>query len=54
VVRDAIREGDRPDEDRVVAYAVDNGVPAEAARDLLEKLTRRGEVSESRGRYRLL
>jgi hypothetical protein len=54
VVRDAIREGDRPDEDTVVAYAVDNGVPAEAARDLLETLTRRGEVSESRGRYRLL
>ena len=54
VVTDALREQDRPTEDEVVAYATDHGVPAEAARDLLEKLTRRGEASESRGRYRLL
>jgi hypothetical protein len=54
IVRDAIRERDRPDEDAIVDYAVDNGVPAEAARDLLAKLTRRGDVSESRGRYRLV
>jgi hypothetical protein len=54
VVKDAIREGDRPAEEAVVAYAVEHGVPAEAARDLLAKLTRRGDVSESRGRYRLL
>jgi hypothetical protein len=54
VVRAAVREQDRPDEESVVAYAIDRGVPAEAARDLLERLTRRGEVSESRGRYRLL
>ena len=49
-----MREQDRPDEESVVDYATDRGVPAEAARDLLERLTRRGEVSESRGRYRLL
>lgn len=54
VVRDAIREGDRPTEDEVAAYAEERGVPDEAARDVLDKLTRRGEVSESRGRYRLL
>jgi DNA-directed RNA polymerase subunit RPC12/RpoP len=54
VIRDAIREGDRPAEEEVVAYATDHGVPADAARDLLDTLTRRGEVSESRGRYRLL
>ncbi|WP_372911114.1 DUF5817 domain-containing protein [Salinigranum sp.] len=54
IVRDAIRQGERPDEDAVVDYAAEHGVPADAARDLLEKLTRRGEVSESRGRYRLL
>jgi DNA-directed RNA polymerase subunit RPC12/RpoP len=54
VVRDAIREGDRPTESEVVDYATDHGVPADAARDLLETLTRRGEASESRGRYRLL
>jgi hypothetical protein len=38
----------------VAAYAAERGVPDAAARDLLEKLSRRGEVSESRGRYRLL
>jgi DNA-directed RNA polymerase subunit M/transcription elongation factor TFIIS len=54
VVTDALREQDRPTEDEIVAYATDHGVPAEAARDLLEKLTQRGEASESRGRYRLL
>ena len=54
IVRDALGERDRPTEDEVIAYAEERGVPAEAASDLLEKLTRRGEVSESRGRYRLL
>jgi DNA-directed RNA polymerase subunit RPC12/RpoP len=54
VVRAAVREQDRPDEDAVVDYATARGVPAAAARDLLARLTRRGEVSESRGRYRLL
>lgn len=54
IVRDAVREGDRPTEEAVVGYATERGVPAEAARDLLAKLVRRGEVSESRGRYRLL
>ena len=54
VVREAIRATDRPTEDEVAAYAAERGVPDAAARDLLEKLTRRGEVSESRGRYRLL
>jgi hypothetical protein len=54
VVRDALRESDRPTEAAVVEYATENGVPAEAARQTLEKLTRAGEVSESGGRYRLL
>lgn len=54
IVVDALREQDRPAEDEIVAYATDHGVPADAVRDLLKKLTRRGEVSESRGRYRLL
>lgn len=54
VVLDAVRGGDRPTGDEIVDYATDRGVPAEAARALLEKLTRRGEVSESRGRYRPL
>lgn len=54
IVTDALRDQNRPTEDEVVEYATAHGVPAEAARDLLDKLTRRGEASESRGRYRLL
>jgi hypothetical protein len=54
IVEDAIREQDRPSEADVVDYAVDRGVPADAARSLLDAFTRRGDVSESRGRYRLL
>lgn len=54
IVRDAVEAADEPTEEGIVAYATEQGVPAEAARDLLEKLRRRGEVSESRGRYRLL
>jgi DNA replicative helicase MCM subunit Mcm2 (Cdc46/Mcm family) len=50
----ALRELDRPTEDEVVAFAEERGVPADYVRDALEKLARRGEVSESRGRYRLL
>jgi len=53
VVRDAVREGNATEE-AVVAYATDHGVPAEAARDILDRLTRRGEATESRGEYRLL
>jgi predicted nucleic acid-binding Zn-ribbon protein len=54
IVRAAVAEQERPSADEIVAYATDRGVPADAARDLLAKLTRRGDVSESRGRYRLL
>ena len=54
VVRDAISEQDRPTEEEVVDYATEHGVPADAARSLLEAFTRRGDASESGGRYRLL
>jgi predicted nucleic acid-binding Zn-ribbon protein len=54
VVRDALRECDAPTADDVAAYADERGVPGENARELLTKLTRRGEASESRGTYRLL
>jgi len=54
VVREALRTLESPTADDVADYAAERGVPAEAARDLLEKLTRRGEASESRGTYRLL
>ncbi len=54
IVEAGVRAGDRPTEDEVVAYAEERGVPPDAARRLLEKLARRGAVSESGGRYRLL
>ncbi|ELZ94021.1 hypothetical protein C440_10388 [Haloferax mucosum ATCC BAA-1512] len=54
IVREVIRDSDRPTEDEIVAAAGERGVPEERARDLLDKLRRRGEVSESRGRHRLL
>jgi hypothetical protein len=54
IVRDALRELDAPDEDDVVAYATDHGIPADAAADLLDRLVRRGEATESGGAYRLL
>ncbi|WP_276298988.1 DUF5817 domain-containing protein [Halorussus lipolyticus] len=50
----ALRELDRPTENEVVSFADERGVPADYVRDALAKLVRRGEVSESRGRYRLL
>jgi DNA-directed RNA polymerase subunit RPC12/RpoP len=53
-VLSALRSLDRPSEDEVVAYAEERGVPGDYVRDALPKLVRRGEVSESRGRYRLL
>ena len=51
---DAASGEDRPTEAEIVDYASQRGVPAEKASDLLEKLSRRGEASESGGRYRLL
>lgn len=54
VVREALQEQDAPTERDVVTYAEARGVPAEAARDLLEKLRRTGEVAESGGTLRLL
>ncbi|QCC46768.1 DUF5817 domain-containing protein [Halobellus limi] len=54
VVREALREGDAPTADDVASYAADRGVPAEKAREILTKLSRRGEVTESGGTYRLL
>jgi DNA-directed RNA polymerase subunit RPC12/RpoP len=53
-VTNALRELDEPAEDDIVAYAEERGVPASYTRKALEKLVRAGEVSESRGQYRLL
>ncbi|MFC6989361.1 DUF5817 domain-containing protein [Haloplanus sp. GCM10025708] len=54
LVRAALSEGGARTESEIVAYATERGVPAEAARDVLERLTRRGELTESGGEYRLL
>lgn len=54
VVLDGVDAADEATAEAVVDYATDHGVPAEATRDLLEKLTRRGDLTESRGVYRRL
>lgn len=57
IVREAVRgagESNRPTEDDILAYATEQGVDREKADELLQKLCRRGEASESGGRYRLL
>ncbi|MFC4408251.1 DUF5817 family protein [Haloarchaeobius iranensis] len=53
-VENALRDLDAPTEEEVVAYADERGVPAGYVERALAKLVRRGEVSESRGQYRLL
>ena len=52
IVREAVATLDEPTEDEVVAYATDRDVPADAARDLLSRLVRRGEAVENGGVYR--
>ncbi|WP_255193383.1 DUF5817 domain-containing protein [Natronobeatus ordinarius] len=54
IVEEALSTLDRPTEAEVIEYAGERGVPREYVESALEKLTRRGAVSESRGRYRLL
>lgn len=54
IVRDGIRERDAATVEAAVAYAVDRGVPEEAARELLDRLRRRGDVIEREGKLRLL
>ncbi|MEY7851947.1 DUF5817 domain-containing protein [Natrarchaeobius sp. A-rgal3] len=54
IVERAIEDLERPTEDEIVAYADERGVSSSYVRNALEKLVRRGAVSESRGRYRPL
>ncbi|MDS0473598.1 DUF5817 domain-containing protein [Natrinema sp. 1APR25-10V2] len=54
IVKGALEALEDPTEDEIVDYAGERGVSAEYVRDALEKLTRRGVASESRGQYRLL
>jgi len=50
----ALRESEEPTAEDIVAYATERGVPESYVRDALEKLQRRGEVTESGGTYRRL
>lgn len=50
----ALRDLDRPTEAEVIDRAGEAGVPADYVREVIEKLRRRGEVTETDGRYRLL
>ncbi|MWV38361.1 DUF5817 domain-containing protein [Natrialba sp. INN-245] len=54
IVERALEDLERPTEDEIVAYADERGVSASYVRNALEKLLRRGAVSESGGRYRTL
>lgn len=54
LIQEAVEEADDPTEEGIVAYAEERGVPPTATRDLLERLRRRGEVTENGGKYRLL
>ena len=54
IVREALRELDDPTAADIVAYATERGVSAEYTERALDKLARAGEVTESRGTYRLL
>lgn len=54
IVEAALADLETPTEDEVIAYAEERGVEAAYVRTALEKLVRRGDVSESRGTYRLL
>ena len=51
-VQQALRELDAPDEEAVVDYAREHGVPPDYTKKALQKLVRAGEITENRGRYR--
>jgi hypothetical protein len=57
IVREAVRKtggDDQPTESEIVSYAEQQGVPNTKTSELLLKMCRQGEASESGGRYRLL
>jgi predicted nucleic acid-binding Zn-ribbon protein len=53
-VTGALAALDRPTEAEILEYAAERGVPAEYVERALARLVRRGEVSETSGRYRRL
>ncbi|CCQ32607.1 replication protein H protein [Halorhabdus tiamatea SARL4B] len=54
IVREALAELDDPDEDSIVEYAAERGVPEGYTQRALQSLVQAGDVSESRGTYRLV
>lgn len=54
IVLDGLRELDHPTATELVEYAGEYDVSAEYVHEALEKLVRRGDVSETGGRYRML
>jgi len=54
IVRAALVELDDPDEEAIVEYAAERGVPEKYTRRALSSLVRAGDVSENRGTYRLV
>lgn len=54
VIREALRNQQRPTSEDVVEYAHARGVPPEYTERALQKLVASGEVSENQGSYRLL
>ena len=54
VVLDALAELDEPNEDAVVDYASEHGVPADYVRTALEKLRRSGEITNGQNGFRLV
>lgn len=54
LVLDALRDIEEPSEAAVIDYATERGVPADYVRSALERLARRGEITETTDGYRLL
>jgi hypothetical protein len=54
IVRAGVRKMEESTAEAVVSYAVEHGVPEDAARDLLDRLRRHGEVVERDGELRSL
>jgi folylpolyglutamate synthase/dihydropteroate synthase/DNA-directed RNA polymerase subunit RPC12/RpoP len=54
IVREALRELETPGTTEVVAYAGEHGIDSDHVERALQKMVRAGEVSESRGVYRLV
>jgi hypothetical protein len=54
IVRRGIRELDAPTAEDIADFASERDVPRDRARELLDRMVRAGEVSETGGKYRAL